>query len=52
MGRFEVCAILTFAEAQDDPASLHPNGVVHLTQVESSGGLRVVADRQLPSDAV
>lgn len=52
MGRFEVRAILTFAEAQDDPAPLDPNGVVRLTQVESSGALRVVADRQLPGDTV
>lgn len=50
--RFMVYAILTFAEAQNDPTSLSPNGVVHLTHVESGSFLRVVADRQLPSDAV
>lgn len=50
--RFLVDAILTFAEAQNDPTSLDPNAIVHLTHVESSCVLRVVADRQLPSDTV
>lgn len=47
-----VYAILTFSEAQNDPTLFDPNSVVHLTHVESSSVLRVVADRQLPGDAV
>lgn len=50
--RFMVYATLTFAEAQNDPTLLDPSSIGHLTHVESSGVLRVVADCQLPSDAV